>query len=77
MADDILGSGLKESREKFRVYIQNETDPVKQKKLTEFLPYIDKALDQPELDWFRTKAIQTADAARALLERAWGPSRHT
>ena len=69
MIQNPVGGSLKQGREAFRQYLENEKDPVKQNKLKEFLTYIDKALDIYELDWFWTKAIQTADATRALLER--------
>ena len=67
--DDFGLQSLKEGREAFHAYINSEKDPVKQEKLKEFLVYVDKSLDIYELNWFRTKAIQTADATRTLLNQ--------
>lgn len=69
MYEGAEGSSLRRRKEAFHVHVQAERDPVKQEKLKEFLQYIDKALDPYELDWFWEKAIQTADAARALLDQ--------
>ncbi len=67
-ADDSNISALKEARQAFRAYIEKEKDPVKQEKLKEFLPYMEKTFFLRELEWFRAKAIQTADATRAFMD---------
>ena len=67
--EDSSLASLREAQKDFRKYIENEKNPVKQNKLKEFLPYVDKTLDIHELKWLQTKAIQTADAAHAHLER--------
>ena len=53
----------------FRAYAEREKDPIKQARLRDFIPYVDKALDFYEIEWFRTKAIQTAEATRVLADR--------
>lgn len=62
-ADDSNLTLIAHARQAFHHYIEEEKDPMKQAKLREFLPYIDKQLSLRELAWFRVKAIQTADAA--------------
>ncbi len=64
------GTPLDRAKRAFHELIETEPDPLKQEKMREFLTYIDKTLDISELKWFQTKAIQTAEAARQLVNRA-------
>ncbi len=69
MTEGFTTGSLKEGKEAFRQYVEQEQDPVKQEKLKEFLPFIEKSIDVYDLEWFRNKAIQTADASRSLLDQ--------
>ena len=76
MLEDLSKKSLKQGAEAFREHVERESDPVKQRKLKEFLPYIDKSLDIYELGWFWVKAVQSAEATRALLDREEEARRH-
>lgn len=67
---EAFGKPIEKAKAHFRKLIENEKDPLKQAKLREFLPYVEKALDVSELEWFETKAIQTAEAVRKLADLA-------
>lgn len=66
--DDSNLAALKHAREAFLKHIEQEQDPVKKEKLKEFIPYMEKTFSLHEIDWFRLKAIETADSARAFIE---------
>ena len=61
-------NALREAKEAFCKYVENEQDPIKRTKLAEFIPYIDKTFDMRDLTWFVTKAMQTADATQVFRE---------
>ncbi len=54
----------------FKQYVEDEKDPVKKAKLREFVPHIEKVVDLNELEWFRVKAVETAEASRKLADQA-------
>jgi len=66
--DDSNLAAVRHARELFLKHIEQEKDPVKQEKLREFIPHIEKTFSLHEIDWFRMKAIETADAARIFVD---------
>ena len=68
MASSSLLAQLSEARKTFQQYVENEENSVKQNKLREFIPYIDKAFDMREMQWYLKKAVEEADAKQAFLD---------
>lgn len=61
-------AALRHAREAFLKQIEQEKDPVKREKLKEFIPYMERTFSLHEIDWFRVKAIESANAARTYVD---------
>ena len=59
---------MTKGREAFRQFLENEKNPIKQKKLQDYIPYIEKAYDLKELSWYFQKALEDASAQQAFLD---------
>ncbi len=59
---------IREAKKAFSEYVNREENLIKKSKLLGFIPYVEKAYDMIEVQWYLKRAIADADAKHAFHE---------